>query len=175
GPDVQWPPDETIHRDDHETHRYDRGDLRGNVVSRDCHAHVGAQTRQLEIFVSQSERFVDGEKKPAARHRDHAVVNQSLRRKRQLDLQETLQGPKMAKFAHLAELVRNPLERVIVAEHHIPNLGGKIMSTQASSRPKLLFGNNVTNARTKPGMNPKTGMLWRMSKAGKRTVRAFRS
>ena len=31
----------------------------------------------------------------------------------------------MAKFAHLAELVRNPLERVIVAEHHIPNLGGK--------------------------------------------------
>ncbi len=51
----------------------------------------------------------------------------------------------------------------------------KIMITDASSRPTLLVGNAATSARTRPGMNPSTGMLWRMSSAGMRTFSAVRS
>ncbi len=45
----------------------------------------------------------------------------------------------------------------------------KIMITEASSSPTLLCGKSATSARTRPGMKPSTGMLWRMSSAGMRT------
>ena len=51
----------------------------------------------------------------------------------------------------------------------------KIITTAASSRPRLLCGNRATSARTRPGMKPSTGMLCRMSSSGTSTVSARRS
>jgi hypothetical protein len=121
----QRPPNEPVHGNDHDAHRNDGGDLSGYVASRYRQAHVGAKAWKLEILVSERKGLVDREKKPAASHGHHAIVNQPLRRKRQLDPQEALPRPEAAKGAHLSQVFRNSFKRIIIAKHHVPDLGGE--------------------------------------------------
>ncbi len=51
----------------------------------------------------------------------------------------------------------------------------KIITTEASSSPTLLWGKAATSPRTSPGMNPSTGMDCRTSRAGMRMRSATRS
>ena len=110
-----------VHRNDHNAHRNDGSDLSGHVASRYRKAHVGAKAWKLEILVSERKGLVDRQKKPASSHGHHAIVNQPLRRKRQLDAQETLRRPETAKGSHLSQIFRNSFKRIIIAEHHVPD------------------------------------------------------
>ena len=150
----QRPPHKAVRRQDHQAHRRNSRDLSITVAASDCCAHVRSQAGKLEVLVSKSEGFIDREKEPSARHGDHAVVDQPLSGERQLDLPETPHRPKAADPSQLPQLVRDRLERIVVAENHVPNLRRKDHQHAGEFETKVAFGKQVDQREHETGHEP---------------------
>ncbi len=90
GPCHERPPDKLVQKQDDAHHGEDPQKLRGPVSIIDRHAHIRTDAWQSEVVFSENECLTDCEKKPAARHRHHAVPDEAVRGERKVEPEKAL-------------------------------------------------------------------------------------
>ena len=122
GPNDDRPPQKLVEADDHQRHRQDRPELRGDISLVGRTLHVRADARQSKRFLFQLESFARIEEEPPSRHAHHAVPDEPQCGKGELQLRESIEPREAIDRRHLALFQRDRHQRVVEAEGHVPRL-----------------------------------------------------